>query len=219
MSEHHHDIFDNRRQFQLERIILFSDAVFAIVITLLVIEIKVPETSSFGMLNSHKLKEHLFELFPHFLGFVMSFFVIALFWTAHHRVFGYVINYDAGLLWINLLLLLSIAFLPFTTALVSEHGYLNLAYCIYSINLGLIGIMEFFLWLKISNPKNKLSVGLENRNLRRYGIARALTVSAIFFLGAVLCTINNSVIAWSARFLFFLIFPAIRIVKRIYRVK
>jgi len=219
MSEHQPDIFENRRQFQLERIILFSDAVFAIVITLLVIEIKVPTTSSFGALNSHELKEHLSELLPHFVGFIMSFFVIGLFWTAHHRAFGYVVNYDDRLLWINLLLLLSIAFLPFTTALVSEHGYLNLAYCIYSINLGMIGLMEYFLWLRISNPNNKLSTGLENNNVRQYVTARLLTVSGIFFLGALLCAINNSTVAWSARFLFILIFPAIRIVKRIYKVK
>lgn len=72
----HHDIFENRKQFQLERLILFSDAVFAIAITLLVIEIKIPAGSWSNQITVARLNEYLFELLPHILGFVISFFII-----------------------------------------------------------------------------------------------------------------------------------------------
>src|SRR5437870_5762514 len=118
MSEvHHHDIFENRRQFQLERMILFSDAVFAIAITLLVIEIKIPQITEVGMLNSQQLGEQLLKLIWQIAGFIFSFILISIFWTNHHRIFGYVINYDGGLIWLNLLMLMLIAFLPFSTSL------------------------------------------------------------------------------------------------------
>lgn len=219
MSDSHHDIFENRKQFQLERMILFSDAVFAIVITLLVIEIKVPEVIETGMLTKEKLKEHLFRLLPQLGGFIMSFFIVGMFWTTHHRVFSYVINYDAKLIWLNLTLLLTISLLPFSTSLVSQHGYLDLAFSIYCLNLGMIGLMSFFIWLHISNPDKKLSTGLEDVKMRRYGRVRSFAISCIFFSGALLCSFNYSVTSWIARFIFFLIFPAISIIKRIYGVK
>lgn len=219
MSQPQHDVFENRRQFQLERMILFSDAVFAIAITLLVIEIKVPLITEVGQINSHELGEHLFHLIPQFIGFIMSFFVVGLFWTTHHRIFGYVVNYDGGLIWLNLVLLMTVAFLPFTTSLTSEFGYLNLAFAIYSTNLGFIGLMSFFVWLRISNPKRKLSVGLEDKRIRQYGRVRSFTIACIFFLGAILMIPDVELISWIGRFIFFLIFPAISILKRLYKMK
>lgn len=219
MSHPSHDIFENRTQFQLERIILFSDAVFAIVITLLVIEIKVPEIVETGMLTKEKLKEHLLRLLPQLAGFIMSFFLVGMFWTTHHRVFSYVINYDAKLIWLNLTLLLMVSRLPFSTSLVSQHGYLDLAFGIYCFNLGMIGLMSFFIWLHISNPGRKLSAGLEDVKMRSYGRVRNFVICCIFFSGALLCSLNYPATSWAARFIFFLIFPAISIIKRIYGVK
>ena len=100
MSDLHSEI---KKEFQLERLILFSDAVFAIAITLLVIEIKIPEihenVSDQALLNS------LGHLIPKFIGFIISFLLIGLYWTVHHRMFGFVVNYTPRLLWLNLFFL------------------------------------------------------------------------------------------------------------------
>ncbi|RZK32642.1 MAG: DUF1211 domain-containing protein, partial [Hymenobacter sp.] len=79
----HHD----RTEFQLERLILFTDAVFAIAITLLAIEIKIPEFE--GRPSDQQVWEHLVQLIPKFLGFLIGFAVIASYWVAHHRMFRY----------------------------------------------------------------------------------------------------------------------------------
>lgn len=213
----HEDLFDNQKHFQLERLILFSDAVFAIVITLLVIEIKVPEIAKTGVLNEHQLEEMLGELFPHFLGFLMSFFVIGIFWQTHHRMFGFLANYDGGLLWRNLFLLMFVCILPFTTSLVSEHGYLNLAYIIYSLNLACIGFMTLLTWLHISNPKNQLSHSITPR-MRTYAMLRSITVCVIFCLGAILCIPDSETLSTIARFIFALIFPAMILIRKLYKV-
>jgi uncharacterized membrane protein len=93
-----------RREFQLERLILFSDAVFAIAITLLVIEIKIPDKEylkEHGGLSDKTLLHALDELVPKFIGYLISFCLIGLYWSIHHRMFGFVTNYDRKLLFLT----------------------------------------------------------------------------------------------------------------------
>src|SRR5689334_15399333 len=91
-----------RKEFQLERLILFSDAVFAIAITLLAIEIKVPEIPR-NIVTDDMLSEKLIQLISKFVGFLISFLLIGQYWTVHHRMFGYVINFTQRLIWLNIL--------------------------------------------------------------------------------------------------------------------
>ena len=108
-----------KKEFQLERMILFSDAVFAIAITLLVIELKVPEINR-AELTEGKLLNALAHLIPKFIGFIISFMFIGIYWVVHHRLFGFVINYTPKLLRLNLLFLFAVALMPFSTAFYSE---------------------------------------------------------------------------------------------------
>ena len=97
-----------KKEFQLERLILFSDAVFAIAITLLVIEIKIPDKEFLkerGGLSDATILNALSHLVPKFIGFFISFLLIGLYWSIHHRMFGFVTSYDRKLLFLNLLFL------------------------------------------------------------------------------------------------------------------
>src|SRR5215204_1150393 len=112
-----------RKEFQLERMVLFSDAVFAIAITLLVIEIKIPEKAELEEgISNHSLLLALVHLIPKFLGFIISFMLIGIYWTVHHRMFGYVTSYTPKLLRLNLLFLFFIALMPFSTGFYSEYA-------------------------------------------------------------------------------------------------
>jgi uncharacterized membrane protein len=101
----------------LERLIFFSDAVFAIAITLLVIEIEIPHLDG----NTAAAVDALQHLVPSFFGFVLSFLVIGRFWMGHHNAFSMIDHYDGRLAWPNLLLLMCIALLPFATAFMSAN--------------------------------------------------------------------------------------------------
>jgi uncharacterized membrane protein len=116
----------------LERLVFFSDAVFAISITLLVIELKVPVLPRTA--SSQDFLIALGHLAPHFAGFFVSFFVIGAFWSGHHRAFDCARHWSPTLMMPNLFLLCSVAGMPFFTALVSDYyGSLvpSAAYCLW----------------------------------------------------------------------------------------
>jgi uncharacterized membrane protein len=124
---------------ELDRIVNFSDGVFAIVITLLVLDIRVPEIPA--DLVSQELPSRILDLEPKFLSYVISFLVIAIYWQAHHRVFRPIRSYDSTLLWLNVLFLMAISFLPFPTSLLGEYGEEQLSVVIYAATAALASVL------------------------------------------------------------------------------
>jgi uncharacterized membrane protein len=102
----------------IERIVFFSDAVFAIAITLLALEIRVPDVPD----DPAALREAFLALGPVFFSFFISFWFVGTYWVAHHRVFHHIGGYDRRLLFINLLFLMWIVLLPFSSSLLGEYG-------------------------------------------------------------------------------------------------
>ena len=104
---------DGREPARLEA---FSDAVIAIAMTLLVLEIKVPAHD-----EDHRLWSQLGDLWPSYLGFLLSFVVIGIMWANHHELFSFVSRVDRWLVLLNLHFLLCIAFIPFPTGVLAEY--------------------------------------------------------------------------------------------------
>ena len=103
----------------IERVAFFSDGVFAIAITLLVLEIRLPEPKPGS--HSSLSSALLVELWPDFYSFLISFWFVGTLWIAHHRVFRYIRDYDRGLLLVNLFFLMWIVLLPFSATLLSRY--------------------------------------------------------------------------------------------------
>lgn len=107
------------------RIEAFSDGVFAIIITLLILEIKAPELTP-GV-SIHRNWVELLKVAPKFISFVLSFLFIAIFWTNHHQLFHSIKEADRGLLWYNVHLLFWITIIPFPTAMIGDHPLIPMA--------------------------------------------------------------------------------------------
>jgi uncharacterized membrane protein len=181
-------------KFQLERIALFSDAVFAIAITLLVIDIKVPEIKA-ASISDKDLWHILYDNIPNFIGFFISFFVIGLNWMGHHKIFGYVTQISNKLLFNNLLFLMPIIIMPFSTSFLAHYNNyagiltLKLPLAVYVITICLTGFQSFRLWRIIGNPKNNLSNRL-NKTILSYNYTRTLIVPAVFIFAFLMSYIN-----------------------------
>ncbi len=128
------------------RIETFSDGVFAIAITLLIIEIGVPHVEEAGSLSGK-----LVELWPSYLGYAMSFVVIGTVWANHHNRFRLISRSDHILLFLNVLFLMCVAFLPFPTALLAEYireeEHRITAVAVYSGTLAVTAVFFTLLWL------------------------------------------------------------------------
>lgn len=124
----------DRMSFQVERIAFFSDAVFAIAITMMAIEVKAPQLPIGA--DNHDVVHALLHLLPEFIGVVLSFFFIGLLWYRHHQIMRHVASYNGRMVQLNFLLLLSVIFIPFSTAFVWKNLqiYSPLPLVIYNVN-------------------------------------------------------------------------------------
>ena len=172
----------NKLHFQLDRISFFTDGVFAIAITLLVIEFKVP-------VIEHPTDAALWNRLSHMglllLGFLISFCIVGYYWSVHHRIFGYVDKYTSKLIWLNLMFIFSVVLLPFTSGLLGEYAtetQLHIPYGIYVANICLTATMNAILWFYVSNPKNDLLTHKISRERILLGFYFTLVVPILFVI-------------------------------------
>ncbi|MES1222819.1 MAG: TMEM175 family protein [Bacteroidota bacterium] len=189
-----------KKEFQLERMILFSDAVFAIAITLLVIEIKVPDVH--GDVSDKILLKSLGHLIPKFMGFLISFILVGIYWVLHHRMFGFVTSYNRKLLILNLIFLFFIAFMPFSTGFYGEYSgpelitkQLKIPFTFYVLNFCCLGFMHHIMWRYITNPANKLAEPPVDALTVKLAKLRSLLVPTIFLLMLPVAYLTNVVVA------------------------
>ena len=113
------------------RIEAFSDGVIAIIITIMVLEIKVPEGEHW---------QDLLPLWPVLLSYVLSFVNVGIYWNNHHHMFHSVKHVGGWVLWANLHLLFWLSLMPFATGLVGEHGFATMPMAVYAFDLLMCGV-------------------------------------------------------------------------------
>jgi uncharacterized membrane protein len=123
------------------RIEAFSDGVFAIVITLLIFNVQVPQH-----VPSDQLINALAALWPNLLGWLISFVVVGVYWVGHHNAFHHIVHSDRTLLWLNNLFLLCVAFIPFSTGLLGEYITERIALIVYGAALICTGFSLGLVW-------------------------------------------------------------------------
>jgi uncharacterized membrane protein len=148
----------------LERLIFFSDAVFAIAITLLVLDIKIPEIPDSRA--AAELPGQVAAVGPNILAYFISFMIISTFWVVHHGTFAYIRRYDHRLLWLNLYLLLFVAFLPFPAALLARYGSTFFAFTFYAIVQIVISLLLTAIWVHATRGRKLVDPTLDIEVIR-----------------------------------------------------
>lgn len=169
------------------RIEAFSDAVFAIAITLLVIEIGVPHVTDFPL--GATLFGELLDQWPSYLGYVISFLQIGVIWANHHNRFRYIVRSDHSLLFLNILFLMFVAFIPFPTAVLSEYlegtaAERTTAGALYAGTLMMTAIFFTLLWLYVAGSRRLLDERMDLTLIR--AMTRRYVLGAFFYVLAFL---------------------------------
>jgi uncharacterized membrane protein len=190
----------------LERLVFFSDAVFAIAITILVLDIRLPPGADSA--SSRELLLSLAGLWPEYLAFFISFWVIGLSWISHHRKFLYMQRVDNQLLALNLLMLMLIAFIPFPTAVMSENVSFT-ATCFYALTMILASVSGLILWWYATRNHRLVDPSLDRRLIWREASVPLATI-AIFTLSIAVAVLS----AGLARICWIFVFPVAFLLRR-----
>ena len=175
------------------RLEAFSDGVFAIAITLLVLEIRLPPEAEVE--HAGGLAQALFALWPSYAGYIVSFVTVGIMWANHHEVIRLMSRVDHGLIVWNLLLLMAISFTPFPTAVMAEHlphpGWdRNVAVAFYCGSFTMTALFYNLLWRNASRQRRLIHAHVSDARVRAitrayapgpfiYGTATALAFVSV----------------------------------------
>lgn len=179
-----------------DRMQFFSDAVFAIALTLLVLDIRLPETESADLLPA------LLALWPQYFGFALSFVIIALNWISHHAKYRVIVRFDGRLLRLNFLLLFLVAIVPFPTSVLSDYGPETPAVVLYAATVAALSITQLIIW------SYAVRAGLTSTDVDaavfRYVVLNVLPAPIVFLISIPIAFVDPQV----AMYAWFAIIPA-----------
>ncbi len=164
-------------RFNIGRLNSFSDAVFAVAITLLVLSIQ--PFSIAGKVTEAEVLQGLGSVLPHFYAYALSFVIIGAFWVSHHRLFSRFSELDYRLLWINLLYLMVVVFIPYPTGLLAQYGGTITITALYAGSMCLIGLLQALLCWYGARLHREHGMDLDAGATRSY-IEASLTLSGVF---------------------------------------
>ncbi|HEX9995407.1 MAG TPA: TMEM175 family protein [Acidimicrobiales bacterium] len=172
------------------RLLALSDGVFAIAMTLLVLNLRVP-----AAVAEEDVGRALRDTLPALGAYALSFVVIALFWLGHHRLFQFVARVDRALILLNLVQLGLVALIPFPTEVLGGYGDQRPAAAAYAVVLGLAGAVSALAWVHV------LRAGLAHERVPRtelvHGVWRATTLAAVFLGSLPLAAVSATLAEWS----------------------
>ena len=152
-----------------QRLEAFSDGVFAIVITLLILGIRIPEVPPSG------LGEALSKMLPQVFTYVLSFFVVGLYWFAHHRVSHQVRQINGTFIWLNFIWLLTVSVMPFPAALLAGYPLQSIPIAIYGIDLILANVTGFLIIVYLKRHPELCVAPISPAALRSQAVVYAIT--------------------------------------------
>jgi uncharacterized membrane protein len=177
---------------RLHRLIFLTDGVYAIAMTLLAIDLFLPEATS--QLHGNELLTSLVDRWPEVLAFVTSFTFIANFWVGHTMQFHHVRQFDGGLMWLALLQMMCIAFMPFPTSVVSKHTSEPVANLFYFGTVLLTLVVMELMWWYISSRHRLVDPSLSRDVIRRFHrISLTAPIAVLVLMGLIALGIGQIV--------------------------
>ncbi len=189
-----------------DRLVAFSDAIFAFAITLLALDVRLPDLPA-GLTDA-QLVNALAQLAPKVFAYAVTFAVVGFFWLAHWRRFQFIARVDEPLLLANLLLLAFVALLPFPTAVLGSHGDLPAATVLYVLNVSAGGLLGTASWL-VASRRGLLRPDVTGSD-ELLGLLRGVPVPIVMLGSLALLRFGTNIVELS----WLLIFPVQSLIRR-----
>jgi uncharacterized membrane protein len=168
----------------IPRLEAFSDGVFAIAITLLILEVKIPHLQDVG---PNSLAQQLLQLWPSYGAYILSFVMIGIYWANHHYICRYFVRSDHAFNLLHVLFLMCVAFIPFPTAILGQYvthpESQRTAVAFYALGMLLPAFTWLLIWLYASCGHRLLEPTLDSRFVHR--LTRQFIVSNVLYAGAL----------------------------------
>lgn len=193
-----------------DRVNNFTDAVFAIAMTLLVLDLAVP---SYQAIQNESFELQLSKLVPNFIGYSVSFLVIAVYWISHMNISRYVKHYTSSLLWLNILLLFMVVLMPFTTAYYCKTFLVNEPFILYSAN---VIALSFFKYLMVFRIQKDDLLHKQNQKVTLQWIKARDLVAIFVWLFAIIISFQFTLLS---RFAPLLMLPILKFIDIVYNRK
>lgn len=166
-----------------ERINTLSDGVFAIVMTILILDVKIDKSPNVN--DAMELVSKLWGLIPRIEVYIVSFLILGLFWISHHSQFHYIKKNDLNLLWINIFFLMFVSILPFSTDIAGEFADHKLSAIIFGFNLLIVNIILYINWRYATYEHLLVDPQLSSKLIDLYTRKNMIT-SVVFIIGIIL---------------------------------
>ncbi|MBS1494238.1 MAG: DUF1211 domain-containing protein [Bacteroidetes bacterium] len=174
---------------KIQRTEALADGVFAVAMTLLVLDIKVPISDAIH--SEADLLTALGKLLPTMLSYFMSFMTLGIFWMAHSSQYSYIERTDRHLNWISIFYLMFVSLVPFTTAFINEHDNYRLSIGLYWLNILMLGILIYIHW-SYAYRHNFIASEFDKEAINKAIKKRILIAQTLYAFGALLCFINTN---------------------------
>jgi uncharacterized membrane protein len=198
-----------KRQLRLEHVVSFADAIIAFSITFMAITINIPSITQ--NLTQTQVTDKLLESIPEFETYVLSFFVIALYWISYHQIFNHIVSSQSTTTWLTLVFLFFITLIPLATNMQIGFGYYQIVFVLFALVLTIAGALLTITWLHAT--KNKLiDQNLTQKEIQSIS-AESILLPVVFLLSILVSFVDLR----TAHFFWLIIIPAKIVLRKKYR--
>lgn len=195
---------------KIEHVISFSDSVFAFAITLMALSINIPDLTA--NLTQTQLIQKLIDMYPQFESYLISFFVISIFWISYHQVFNYIKNSTVSVVYLNLLFLLLITLLSISTSLVIVFGNYQISYILYSGIVIMTSLLLTLIWWHSTKGWKLVDKNLHPMFIKGV-MTNLVTIPLVFLLSIAISFVNLDM----AQYFWLIIAPITIVIRRKYK--
>ena len=194
---------------RLEHVISFSDAIFAFSITFIAVSIQLPDLPQ-NLTQTQVIQRLVGELGPRFTIYVISFFVIGVYWISYHQIFNHIVGSHHVVVWLNLVFLLFITIIPFAVDLQVDYGFYHVVFILYALVLTLAGSSLTFIWLH-ARKKRLIDKTMSHTAIQNV-LLESILLPSIFVMSILVSNINLQI----ANYFWMVIIPAKIIIRKKY---